>query len=131
MTASYKVERWSGIMPPNPAMLRSQLVTEGYEVFQWADSPGAVYGLHMHDEDQSHWIISGSIELTIETIGTVVLEAGDRDFMPAGCYHSARVVGDVPVVYLIGAKKAAAPASVEIEDDSIDNIISSALKRLG
>ncbi|MER3430243.1 MAG: hypothetical protein C4324_04225, partial [Blastocatellia bacterium] len=106
----------------------------GYEVYQWADSPGAVYGLHMHLEDQSHWIISGSLEVSIESVGTVVLSAGDRDFMPAGCYHSARVVGDVPVIYLIGAKRAAGPVPAEAEDDSteydsIDDIISSVLNR--
>ena len=29
---------------------------------------------------------------------------GDRDFMPAGTYHSARVAGDEPVMYLVGEK---------------------------
>ena len=43
-------------------------------------------------------------QLTIERDGTVVLKAGDRDFMPAGTYHSARVVSEEPVVYLVGEK---------------------------
>ncbi len=65
--------------------------------------------VHTHSinigDDQSHWIVSGQFELTIENFGTVLLEAGDRDFMPAETYHSARVIGEEPVIYLIGEKK--------------------------
>ena len=85
-------------------MLRHVLVSEGYRVFQWTDEPDAIYGTHMHNEDQSHWIIAGSLELTVERHGTFVLEVGDRDHMPAGTYHSARVVGKEPVTYLIGER---------------------------
>ena len=101
---SYRVERWSQLHAPNSAMLRHILVSEGFRVFQWSDMPEAVYVNHKHSEDQSHWIISGALELTIERVGTVVLQAGDRDFMPAGTYHSARVVSEEPVVYLVGEK---------------------------
>jgi mannose-6-phosphate isomerase-like protein (cupin superfamily) len=102
---SYRVEKWSGSQIPNPAALREFLESEGYSVYQWSDRPGAVYSRHMHSEDQSHWIISGALELAVEGFGTFVLEAGDRDMMPAGTYHSARVIGDEPVVYLIGEKR--------------------------
>lgn len=102
--SNYKVEKWSNTHAPNPAMLRHVLVSEGYSVYQWCDQPNAVYGEHKHSTDQSHWIISGALELTIEKIGTFTLKAGDRDFMPANTYHSARVIGDEPVVYLIGEK---------------------------
>jgi quercetin dioxygenase-like cupin family protein len=50
-------------------------------------------------------VISGTLELTVEKFGTFILEKGDRDLMPAGTYHSARVIGDEPVIYLIGEKK--------------------------
>ena len=43
-----------------------------------------VYTNHMHREDHSHWILSGRLELTVADFGTFVLEAGDRDVMPAG-----------------------------------------------
>jgi quercetin dioxygenase-like cupin family protein len=85
-------------------MLRQSLVLEGYEVFQWCDQPGTVYGPHKHDDEQSHWIVSGTMELNVHGAGTTTLGPGDRDFMPAGTYHSARVIGDEPVMYLIGAK---------------------------
>ncbi len=98
----YSIQKWSGFGSPNPAMLRQTLVSEGYSVFQWTDAPGSVYGMHSHDTDQSHWIISGSLELNVERSGVFVLEAGDRDFMPKGTYHSARVLSGEPVIYLIG-----------------------------
>ncbi len=100
----FRIERWNRGSAPNPAMLRLTLESEGYRVFQWGELPEATHGLHKHSEDQSHWIISGALELTVERLGTYVLEAGDRDFLPAHTYHSARVVGEEPVVYLVGEK---------------------------
>jgi quercetin dioxygenase-like cupin family protein len=105
MPTAYRVEKWQELYSPNVAMLRHTMTVEGYNVFQWSDQPGTEYGPHRHDEDQSHWVISGSIELTVENVGVFVLEPGDRDFMPAGTYHSARVIGEEPVVYIIGAKR--------------------------
>ncbi|MBS1795172.1 MAG: cupin domain-containing protein [Acidobacteria bacterium] len=102
--SNYRVERWNAPHAPNAAMLRHILVTEGYRVYQWSDLPEAIYVNHKHGTDQSHWIVSGALELTIERVGTFVLEAGDRDFMPADTYHSARVVSEEPVVYLVGEK---------------------------
>lgn len=83
-------------------MLRFELVREGYMVFQWCDSPEKFYGGHSHPDEQSHWIVSGSMEITIENGEQFVLEAGDRDFIPANTRHSARVIGDHSVLYLIG-----------------------------
>lgn len=100
----FGILRWNRGSAPNPAMMRLILENEGYKVFQWGDLPEMTYAPHKHAEDQSHWIISGALELTIERLGTYVLEAGDRDFMPANTYHSARVVGEEPVVYLVGEK---------------------------
>ena len=124
MPSGYRVEKWREYHRPNAAMLRHLLVTEGYEVFQWADMPGPVYGSHMHDEEQTHWIVSGSLELAFDSGGRAVLEAGDRDFMPAGTYHTARVLGDEKCVYLVGSKRPQKPrkkrgrpsAKKEVED---------------
>jgi quercetin dioxygenase-like cupin family protein len=102
--SNYRVERWKDSHSPDAATLESQMKRKGYSIFQWSDTPQAIYALHKHERDQSHWIISGVLELTIEKVGTFVLRAGDRDFMPAGTYHSARVVSEEPVVYLIGEK---------------------------
>ena len=101
----YKVERWNKNGEPDASQLSRILEAEGYSVYQWQDSPGAFYPNHQHGTDQSHWIISGALELTIENVGTFTLESGDRDFMSAKTVHSARVVSDEPVVYLIGEKR--------------------------
>ena len=104
MNSSYQVKRWVGPYAPNPAMLRFELEQEGYRVFHWNDRPGTVYGTHQHAEAQTHWVISGSIEITVGGI-SVELAPGDRDYLPADVYHSARVIGDEPVSYLIGELK--------------------------
>jgi quercetin dioxygenase-like cupin family protein len=98
-----QVERWSGESAPDGAELAGQLQGEGYSVFKWSDAPGTKYGPHEHAEDQSHWILSGELELRIG-YESYTLRAGDRDFLSANTIHSAFVPGDEPVVYLIGAK---------------------------
>lgn len=101
----YKVERWQNAEKPDAAKLREVLKSEGYHAYQWQDAPNAFYPSHKHGADQTHWILSGVLELTIENVGVFTLESGDRDFMPANTIHSARVIGNDPVVYLIGEKR--------------------------
>jgi len=98
-----QIERWNDASPPNARELRQQLERQGYSVFQWSDAPGTKYGPHAHGEDQSHWIISGELELRVG-YETYTLRPGDRDFLPADTIHSAFVPGDDAVTYLIGAK---------------------------
>jgi|SRR6187401_2462373 mannose-6-phosphate isomerase-like protein (cupin superfamily) len=107
MPERYRVERWNSFGIPNSAMLRYTLETDGFDVFQWSDRPGITYGLHKHPEEQSHWIVSGQLEIYVKDVGTFLLGPGDRDFMPGETYHSARVIGVEPVVYVIGIKKPA------------------------
>lgn len=102
MSSEYRIERWTGLAAPNAAMLRLRMKMEGYSVFQWADHPGTFYGPHKHETFQSHWVISGRLELTVAGRGTFELGPGDRDFMPANTYHTAEVRGEEAVVYLIG-----------------------------
>ena len=98
-----EVERWSEKSLPNASELKGLLQDEGYSVFEWTDAPGTKYGPHSHPEDQSHWILSGVLELRVGH-ETYTLRAGDRDYLPANTMHSASVTGDEPVTYLIGAK---------------------------
>jgi quercetin dioxygenase-like cupin family protein len=105
MPGSYRIERWNREDTPNAEELRQLLKADGYNAFQWTDRPGAVYDEHSHENDQSHWVVSGMIELQIRGEGAFVLSPGDRDFMPAGASHAARVVGNEPVTYFIGEKK--------------------------
>ena len=103
-TMVYKVERCNNRFFPDEEKLLIKMEKEGFKVYQWSDSAGTLYSEHSHSEAQSHWIISGTLELRVEGFGKVTLGPGDRDFMPAGTKHSARVVGGEPVVYLIGKK---------------------------
>jgi len=100
---SIQVERWNESGGPNADELKQRLRSEGYSVFQWSDAPGTQYGPHEHGEDQSHWILSGELDLRVGD-ETYTLRAGDRDFLPANTTHSAFVPGDEPVVYLIGSR---------------------------
>lgn len=104
MIIDYRVERWDKPHAPNRAMLWYVLTQEGYQVFQWSDRPHMIFPQHKNDEEHSHWIISGTLEWTIERLGTVTLNAGDRDFMPANVWYSGRVTSEEPVVYLVGKK---------------------------
>ena len=88
-----------------PDDLRARLRSEGYDgVYPWSDPPGAVYALHRHETDQTHWIVSGELEITLETGESYLLKSGDRDFLPAQTGHRARVIGEGAVSYLIGEK---------------------------
>ncbi len=98
-----QVERWIEASPPDATELRKQLESEGYSVFQWLDAPGTRYGPHAHDEDQSHWILSGALELRVG-YENYTLRPGDRDFLPANTMHSASVPENASVSYLIGRK---------------------------
>ncbi len=98
----YRVDRWSEAAAPTSRELQRRMESEGYSVFEWSDPPGRTYAAHTHGDDQSHWIVRGRLALTIGG-EEYVLGPGDRDFMPAGTVHSARVVGIEPVVYLIGS----------------------------
>ena len=98
-----QIKRWTDSSPPNPEELKQRLRNEGYSVFQWSDAPGAKYGPHAHAKDQSHWIISGELELRVGH-ESYSLRPGDRDYLPANTIYSAFVPEDEAVTYLIGAK---------------------------
>ncbi len=122
--STFHIERWDKIYAPNGAMLRLMMEREGFRVYQWADMPGAVYGLRKYAQAQSRWILSGSLEITIERCEPYILQAGDRDFMPAEVWSSMRILGEEdqkkdndetpdkdgepdepkPVIYFIGEK---------------------------
>ena len=101
---NFEFERWNKNKKPDAASLRDQLQAEGYDVTEWTDAAGTVHPPHSHTEDQTHWIISGKLEFTVDG-QLYVLCAGDRDFLPANTEHAAFVPGSEPVRYLIGVKK--------------------------
>jgi quercetin dioxygenase-like cupin family protein len=98
-----EIERWNGTSALDAEDLKTRLSREGYSVRQWSDAAGTKYGPHAHQEDQSHWILSGVLELRVG-YEVYTLRPGDRDYLPANTMHSANVPGDQPVTYLIGTK---------------------------
>ena len=100
---SIQIDRWSESSLPNPEELKQRLQSEGYSVFEWSDAVGTKYGPHAHAEDQSHWIISGELELRAGH-EAYRLRPGDRDYLPANTIHSAFVSGEKALIYLIRAK---------------------------
>ncbi len=98
-----KIDRWHAAERPDSAKLVVELEADGYSVYSWTDGAHAVYPPHTHDDDQSHWVLSGALALTVDG-QEYVLRAGDRDWLPAGTLHTARVVGGQSVTYLVGSK---------------------------
>ncbi len=133
MITNYHIEKWSQAYPPNPAMLWLQLSQDGYAVQQWADLPNTSRGSQKVNHPKSHWIVSGTLEINVEYLGRFVLGPGDRDFLPANAYHTARVIGDEPVVYLVGELKSTAvsePTPSKRERKTVDPNKLSKKKRL-
>lgn len=97
-----KVQRWQRAEPPDESTSRAE--ADGYSVYAWTDAPGTTYPPHTHGDDQSHWVVRGSIALTVSG-EEYALGAGDRDWLPSGTVHAARVVGRSPVTYLVGSKR--------------------------
>lgn len=100
---SLNIERWNEDAPPDASVLRERMEAEGYSVFESRDAAGTTYGPHSHAEDQSHWVVSGTLKLRIG-YEEYTLRAGDRDYLPANTEHSAIVPNDEAAVYLIGIK---------------------------
>jgi quercetin dioxygenase-like cupin family protein len=97
------IYRWTESKAPEADDLRKRLENEGYTVTEHSDGPGTVFEAHVHDTDQTTWILSGEVEFN--TAGEIYrLRAGDRDFLPANTEHAAVVCGNETVRYLTGVK---------------------------
>ncbi len=81
------------------ARLRRDLEAEGYEVHRYVYPPGTFFPAHTHDVDKVDAVVSGTFEIVLEG-RRHVLGPGDRIPVPRGAVHTARVLGDEPVVSL-------------------------------
>jgi quercetin dioxygenase-like cupin family protein len=67
-----------------------EIIRDGYWPISWIDKPGAVYEPHRHRDDETLYVVDGSIDFTDLTSGTTHhLIAGDKLFLPARLPHSA------------------------------------------
>ena len=101
---NYSIMRWREFSPPNRATLRLRLENEGFKLSHWIDSPHTGCGWRKLDKERVHWVISGSLKVFIKDVGSFVLNSGDRDFIPVGVYFRWEVVGEEPVMYLVGER---------------------------
>ncbi len=101
-----KLEHWDVKRegPLSEEALRRKMESLGYAVTRWVYPPGTVFDFHSHGVDKLDAVLSGRFRLTMEG-HSVVLEAGDALYVPAGALHRAEVVGDEPVLSLDGVKR--------------------------
>jgi quercetin dioxygenase-like cupin family protein len=92
--------------PLTEAALRAAIEARGFAVTRYVYPPGTVFPPHSHGVDKIDGVLSGRFRLTLPD-GPVVLEAGDRLFVPRGLVHAAAVVGDAPVVSLDAVRREA------------------------
>ena len=68
----------------------AEIIKEGYRPVSWTDEPNASYEPHRHEDDETLYILAGSMDFTdLETGKTHHLEPGDKLFLPANTLHSA------------------------------------------
>ena len=94
---------WDEAGTPTETGLLGRLEAEGFEAFVWRDEPGADYRPHVHDHDESLWVIAG--EITFGADGRDYrLGPGDRLMLPGGTVHTARAGRD-GAQYVIGQRR--------------------------
>ena len=98
------VKRWTESNLPNPAAMIWHLGYEGFRVKHWVGQPGIVYAWRKNNDDHSHWVVSGELEVIHDNGESYRLKAGDRDFIPAQSWYMRRIIGEEPVSYLLGEK---------------------------
>jgi len=99
--AEIRVARWDAARDGRltEAALRKAIEAQGFSVTRYVYAPGTRFAAHSHGTDKIDAVLSGRFKLGVKAQG-VVLEAGDRVFVPAGVVHTAEVVGDEAVVSL-------------------------------
>ena len=90
--------------PLTESAMRRRLESLGYVVTRYVYPPGTFFPDHTHAVDKIDGVLSGRFRMTMGG-RTVVLEAGDMLYVPAGAVHSAEVVGDEPVVSLDAVRR--------------------------
>jgi quercetin dioxygenase-like cupin family protein len=86
------VTPWPDIIPLSEVTIRRRLSDEGLSAYGWGNDPGDSYAAHSHSYNKVIYVVRGEITFGLPDQATqVVLEAGDRLFLPMGTRHSAMV----------------------------------------
>ncbi|HHB12249.1 MAG TPA: cupin domain-containing protein [Chromatiales bacterium] len=101
-----QLEHWDEAAdgPLSESAMRRKLEALGYSVTRYVYPPGTYFPDHTHAVDKIDGVLAGRFRMTLHG-ETVVLEAGDMLYVPAGAVHSAEVVGPEPVVSLDAVKR--------------------------
>ena len=96
-----RLRRWDAEEdgPPEQERLLDLLRARGFHASRHVYPPGTTFDEHTHDVDKIDAVVSGRFRMTAPG-QEAVLEPGDWLEVPAGTPHTARVVGDEPVVTL-------------------------------
>ena len=81
--------------------LQKELKQEGFNSYEWSDSPGAYYPCHSHEYNECICVISGKMSFFVEG-NEYELAAGKKLYLPAHTIHEAKNKGNEKVTYLIG-----------------------------
>jgi quercetin dioxygenase-like cupin family protein len=85
--------------PLSEAALRRKLEALGYTVAKYVYPPGTEFPDHTHEADKIDAVVSGRFRLVVAG-HLAMLGPGDWIDIPRGVRHSARVMGEQPVVSL-------------------------------
>ena len=81
----------------------TEIAKDGYWPISWVDKPGATYAPHRHCDDETLYIVSGSMEFHDLTTGELhLLKSGDKLTLPARTPHAAR--SDEGSTYIMGIR---------------------------
>ena len=93
---------WDVPDAPTEESVRRRLEEDGFSAFCWTDPPCAHYDEHVHDRDESIWLVAGQMRFGAGG-RELVLGPGDRLMLPAGTRHTADAGGD-GATYVIGQR---------------------------
>ena len=68
----------------------AEIASDGYWPISWIDKPGCSYAPHRHRDDETLYVVEGSMDLIDLSAGkTHHLKAGDKLMLPARTPHAA------------------------------------------
>ncbi len=79
--------------------MREKMERFGFKATKYVYPPGTFFPPHTHPINKIDGVLSGTFEIKLEG-QSFILKPGDMLFIPKFTIHSARVVGDEPVVSL-------------------------------
>lgn len=81
----------------------AEIMNDGYWPISWVDKPGCSYAPHRHCDDETLYVVAGSMEFTDLNAGkTYHLEPGDKLMLPARTPHAAHTTEGA--TYIMGIR---------------------------